>query len=80
MYVDTDMPFLKTYVSTFYIICISTWTFFHPKNGQKGAFCQLPVLVHVVIVQPLMYIMLQTMITYFFPRDDHRLLYLSLKD
>ena len=42
MYVDTDMPFFKTYVSTFYIICISTWTFFHPKHGQKGAFCQLP--------------------------------------
>ena len=39
----------------------------------------LLLLVHVVIVQPLMYIMLQTMIIYFFRRDDHRLLYLSLQ-
>ena len=42
MYVDTILPFFITYVSTFYIKFISTWTFFHSKHGQKGAFCQLP--------------------------------------
>ena len=42
MYVDTILPFFITYVSTFYIKFISTWTFFHPKHGQKGGFCQLP--------------------------------------
>ena len=82
MYADTILPFFITYVSTFYIKFISTWTFFHSKHGQKGAFCQLPASPcprSSNCTTPNVHYASDYDHIFFFRRDDHRLLYLSLR-